>query len=361
MEIDRNEKKKTTLFVADYPILKVEWDYEQNQPLIPEQVPHKSHKKVNWICSEGHRWPATISNRAKGSGCPYCAGKLPIPGKTDFATVYPDIAEQWDYENNGGKTPQDVCARAHQSANWICSEGHRWPARITDRAKGNGCPYCAGKLPIPGKTDLASVFPDLAKEWDYENNGGKTPQEVCAHADQYANWICSEGHKWRARINKRATGRGCPYCAGTLPIPGKTDLASVFPDLAKEWDYENNGGKTPQDVCAHADQYANWICSEGHRWPANISARAKGSGCPYCAGTLPVPGKTDLASVFPDLAKEWDYENNGGKTPQNVCAHAGQRANWICSEGHRWPARITDRANGSGCPYCAGKKKRGFR
>ena len=212
--MDRNEKKKTNLFVADYPILKAEWDYEQNQPLIPEQVPHKSNMKVNWICSEGHRWPASSNSRLRGHDCPFCAGKLPIPGKTDLATVFPDLAKEWDYENNAGKTPRDVCAHAGHRANWICSEGHRWSAKINDRAKGSCCPYCSGKLPIPGKTDLASVFPDVAKEWDYENNGGKTPQDVCAHAGHRANWICSRGHRWPAPIYSRANGNGCPCCSG---------------------------------------------------------------------------------------------------------------------------------------------------
>ena len=235
MKIDRNEKKKTTLFVSDYPMLKAEWDYEQNQPLIPEQVPHKSNQKVNWICPRGHRWSTKISNRANGSGCPFCAGRLPIPGETDLATVFPDIAEQWDYENNAGKTPQDVCAHTTQYANWICPRGHRWSAMINDRSKGSGCPFCAGRLPIPGETDLATVFPDIAEQWDYENNEGRTPRDVCAYTTtQYANWICPRGHRWSAMIYHRAKGSGCPFCAGNLPIPGETDLATVFPDIAEQ-------------------------------------------------------------------------------------------------------------------------------
>ena len=36
-----------------------------------------SGKKVNWICREGHKWPAVISSRAKinGAGCRFCAGR----------------------------------------------------------------------------------------------------------------------------------------------------------------------------------------------------------------------------------------------------------------------------------------------
>lgn len=34
------------------------------------------------------------------------------------------------------------------------------------------------------------------------------------------------------------------------------------------------------------------------------------SGCPYCSGLYPIPGKNDLATTHPALIKEWDFEKN---------------------------------------------------
>ena len=54
-----------------------------------------SRKKVEWKCEKGHKWYALVNNRVvKGYGCPYCSGRLAIPGETDLATLYPDIAKQ---------------------------------------------------------------------------------------------------------------------------------------------------------------------------------------------------------------------------------------------------------------------------
>ena len=49
-----------------------------------------------------------MSHRVRGSGCPYDAGRLPIPGVTDLATLRPDLVAEWNYEENGDLRPEDV-------------------------------------------------------------------------------------------------------------------------------------------------------------------------------------------------------------------------------------------------------------
>ena len=102
-----------------------------------------SGKKVWWVCNEGHEWQAAISTRAR-SDCPYCAGKLPIVGKTDLATLMPEIAEEWNYEKNRGKTPQMFTKYSNQKVWWRCDLGHEWrTATNTRTGLGIGCPECA--------------------------------------------------------------------------------------------------------------------------------------------------------------------------------------------------------------------------
>ena len=57
------------------PTLAKEWNYEKNDGLTPDEVMPNSNKKVWWKCSKGHEWQATITNRNKGTGCPYCSGR----------------------------------------------------------------------------------------------------------------------------------------------------------------------------------------------------------------------------------------------------------------------------------------------
>jgi hypothetical protein len=76
-----------------------------------------------------------------------------------------------------------------------------------------------------------------------------------------------------------------------------------------------------------------------------------------------------LAALYPERVTElWDYDKNGDLKPEQVLAGSTQHCLWFkCSEGHSWnkkPSHIVSiwRRNGtSGCPMCAGRKKKAER
>lgn len=104
-----------------------------------------SNKKVWWQCSQGHKWEAVVANRTRlKSGCPFCSGHRAIPGKTDFATVYPELLNEWNYEKNTGINPSEFTAHSGKKVWWRCKRGHEWEAIIDSRTRGTGCPYCVG-------------------------------------------------------------------------------------------------------------------------------------------------------------------------------------------------------------------------
>ena len=55
------------------------------------------------------------------------------------------LLEQWDLEKNEGLEPGDVSWGSHRPVWWRCPLGHSWQAAPYSRAKGAGCPYCAGR------------------------------------------------------------------------------------------------------------------------------------------------------------------------------------------------------------------------
>ena len=106
-----------------------EWDTALNLPLMPDQVTHGSKEKVWWKCGKGHRWQAAVHTRTgSGTGCPVCAGKIPVAGQSDFGTQYPEIACQWHPTRNRELTPQMVLPGSHKLAWWVCEKGHEWRA-----------------------------------------------------------------------------------------------------------------------------------------------------------------------------------------------------------------------------------------
>ena len=195
---------------------------------------------------------------------------------------YPWLIEEWDYKENGKLTPWQVSYGSKKRIHWICKKcGYKWDA-VAHTRKKSGCPCCANRVVVEGINDLCTTHPDLAKEWDYRENGKLTPWQVSYGSKKRIHWICKKcGYKWDAEAHTRKKN-GCPCCANRVVVEGVNDLCTTHPDLAKEWDYQKNE-KMPSEVVAGSHQYAWWLCEKKHSWRAQIKSRAKGCGCPECA------------------------------------------------------------------------------
>ena len=70
--------------------------------------------------------------------------KTLIIGENDLATMRPDLALDWHPIKNGDLQPSYVTCGNNKKVWWKCKNGHEWEAVISDRARGNGCPFCSG-------------------------------------------------------------------------------------------------------------------------------------------------------------------------------------------------------------------------
>lgn len=337
-----------------------EWDRKANLPLTPERISYGSKRKVWWMCEQGHAWQAAVHTRTgSGTGCPVCAGKVPLAGSSDLATRFPDLAAQWHPTLNGGLRPQDVLPGSHKAVWWQCEKGHVWWAQIKSRVSGCGCPVCTNREILAGENGLSALYPDLAAQWHPTKNGSLSPDTLAPGSRRRVWWQCEKGHQWQATVASRTCGgTGCPVCAGRKVVEGENDLASCFPQVAAQWHPTKNGVLTPKQVTPYANRKVWWLCPLGHEYLSAVSARTKrGSGCPYCSGRKVLPGFNDLATVEPQLALEWYAPLNGGLTPRMVTAGSHQKVWWRCSQGHVWQAVIHSRASSQkcGCPICAGR------
>ncbi len=232
-----------------------------------------SNKRMSWKCASGHIWEVKIASRVTfGSKCPQCSHKKIIVGKTDLQTKYPSLARQaygWD--------PSKVMPGTHKKLLWKCELGHVWEAACNSRVKGSGCPFCGGYFPIPGENDLATLFPEIASQAD-----GWDPTQVGPSAQKRMPWKCSLGHKWSSvvgsRTVKKSQNASCPVCSGQRVLVGFNDLLTKYPVLAAEAD-----GWDPAQITVGSGKKLGWVCSEGHRWEAQVVSRVSGNGCPICA------------------------------------------------------------------------------
>jgi len=170
--------------------------------------------RLTWRCKEGHPpWESTFRSRAvQRSGCPYCSGRLPIPGVNDLLTMRPELVEEFDYDRNAPKLPEHFKEFSSQKIWWKCRQGHpSWEAIVANRSNGKGCPYCSGRMSIPGESDLKSLYPRLALEWDSVRNVLPEPVGVSPNANKKFWWECPVGHSYEASPNNRVSrGSGCP-------------------------------------------------------------------------------------------------------------------------------------------------------
>ena len=303
-----------------------------------------SNKKVDWYCSaHGHVWAATVYDRAKGKGCPYCSGRFAIVGETDLATLQPDLAAELVDETLATK----LTASSHKSVDWSCkAHGHVWAATVGDRSRGRGCPFCAGKAVLAGFNDLATTHPDLAAELVDQT----LATQLGFGSGKKVKWRCAtRGHVWDAVVGSRSTGIGCAYCSGRFVIVGETDLATTHPDLAAELVDQTLATQRS----AGSNKPVEWSCkAHGHNWPAPPARRVEGKGCPYCAGRAVLVEFNDLATLRPELAAELVDQSLATK----LTISSGKVVEWSCkAHGHNWATRVADREAGLGCPYCSGK------
>lgn len=284
------------------PDIAAQWDPTPGvNSRTPEQVTPRSRRTMGWLCPRcGHRWRTSVVSRSNADDCKQCAlltrqdaqepRAILRPGVNDLATLYPNLAAQWDPTPGvNAQKPQQLTAQSNRRIGWKCPTcTARWTAPVYGRVAGGGCPVCAGQRTLAGHNDLATHRPDLAQEWD-DTPGANTkrPQQVSLRSNYEAAWVCrSCGARWDAKVFSRSLGRGCPYCVGVRVWPGHNDLASQRPDLAAEWaTAPGKNTRTPNKVSLYSNYRATWCCQTcGQEWKSQVCARSRtrGSGCPTC-------------------------------------------------------------------------------
>lgn len=471
------------------PDLLKEWDFDKNNELgfTPQNVMAGTNKKVWWICPKSHHYEAYINNRTKqNTGCPFCAGQKILVGYNDLATTRPDLLKEWDYKRNNklGITPQNVMMGSNVSAHWICPFGHNYEKVIHARSSGQGCTICSqesqtsfpeqalyyyiskvypetknryGKpeidvyipnlklgieydgeyahrnkreselkkdkiiksqgiylirikevkklendknnviyckpnsnntflnnviiklqkiindkynlnvdfqpnilkdrikieeqyLSLKKQNSIMTLYPNIAKEWDFDKNGAIKPEYISYGSSKKYYWICPKGHSYECSPKDRVHGRGCNICSGIRYIKRTNDLQTKHPELIKYWDFDKNE-VTPDSIKYTNSDVHWWKCNKGHSYQATIKTMLKYKCCLGCSENLNilVKGVNDLATLNPKLIEEWDYENND-KTPDCYTLNSNQEVYWVCKKcGNHWKSYINQR---SVCPNC---------
>ena len=302
---------------------------------------------------------------------------------------FPALSSEWHPVKNGFLKPDMVMPGSGDKVWWRCPKcGYDYPAAPSKRTreKPTGCPVCANRVIIPGINDLATLRPDLAREWHSSMNGSLKPTEIAPNYSKKVWWKCVIcGHEYPKTPNKRVSAeQGCTECSKknvaqnlhekALRI-GVNDLASQHPELLKEWDYEANVGlPCPQDITVgNSSIHINWVCSTcGYKWSATAYSRTHlKTGCEKCGwkktgaarrASALKKGINDLASQHSELLKDWDYEkNNGLVSPEEITiGNSTTKVFWKCNVcGNEWKTYVYLRVHRrQGCRICSRRNRK---
>lgn len=292
--------------LTDFPELMKEWDWEKNSALglDPSRISAGTGKKAYWCCATcGNEWLGVISIRTgRGSGCPICARVIGGRKKTEGAIKKhgyiddPILLSEYMLEKNGNIPPETLPKFVLTPVWWKCRDcSHEWKVSVKDRAiEHHGCPRCAGikrgakRKETNAKRASVADRPDLMKYWDIQKNvqANIDPTKLGTGSYERVFWHCSVcGDSWQAQVKDVAKAKNkCQVCAGRKTMPGYNDFKTLYPEMAKEWDYENNG-ISPDQVRPGINKKCYWRCPRGHSYTATLNHRTadKGTGCPQCS------------------------------------------------------------------------------
>lgn len=249
-------------FVRLFPDLTKEVDLDRHPGLDLKMVGRGSQLILHWKCAnpevkcDHHRWQASICNRVKGSGCPFCSE----PRKQtcvceSFVTIFPELGKQVDHSACQHDVSAISCG-SHEIISWKCTnpevkcDHHKWLASVHQRVMQNqlqGCPFCSRHRACPCNS-IKITFPEVLTELDREKCSQIDLDWMSAFSRKKLPWKCKTcGHAWQARVyNRTGGGCGCPVChPSRLGLECKKSLESLGITFAREKRFDDCRCKKP--------------------------------------------------------------------------------------------------------------------
>lgn len=357
-----------------------------------------SHTKLQWECSEGHKWNMEPVIVRSGRWCPECSSGLgericrqvfeQLFGKK-FVTSYP----KWLLNKNGNQMELDgYCpsiklafehhGRQHYStiSYFIKTDEDLKLRQESDEQKRRLCkqnevvlievPEIPVILPIKDvkryiisecknkgvalpsgydfkEIDINKAFKTLPSKVALDElkeiarkNGGKCLSNKYINSHTNLLWECKKGHQWKAPPYRIVQGHWCRRCSFKEGADKKKLGLEVLQEIAK-----NRGGECLSEVYIDAGTKYLWKCAEGHLWEARARDVKRGSWCKKCGDKKSREAKKLGIEKMHRIAKE-----RGGRCRSVIYVNKKTKLIWECSEGHQWEATPNNVLRGSWCP-----------
>jgi len=342
--------KDSRLLKNTHPGLFEEWDFDKNLKYSWDTTSTRSGRKVWWKCKNGHSWDAAVFSRTdkiNPSGCRYCCHNSPPTPAHNFAATYPELLKEWDYDKNT-VDPSSISPKSSKVFWWKCKYGHSWKTRVAHRANGHGCYKCKGqssKQEVFLYFEAKYFFPNAL----YRHKINKIECDIYL-PDENIGIEFDSTHYHAHKIDKDADKVSKLREYGIEIISVREYKMPMINRLTVGYNNNCDNLEVSKNLMALLGQMLNRQDLTDYSTtnkPINEQA--------YLDEIKSYPNILDrtLALQNPELAKEWDYENNGGLTPTDYAPFSHKIVKWICPVGHPYEATIANRNNlNQKCPHC---------
>lgn len=296
----------------------------------------------------GELWTPTPNNLLKGTSCPVCSGKIKPHNKfiQEMDKVRPDIEVLGRYQNThiGIHCRCRVCGFDHYKS------GKKWTPLPNNILKGMGCPNC-GNVNKTSFAEQAILF-YLKQVTVAKNRYTEFKKEIDIWLPELNVGVEYNGMYWhKERINK------------------DNDKINYFKNKHIRIIVVQDGDKNSinGDIITHCGIGKQF---DGIDWSIKqlfmllhlpkIDIDTNRDEQAIYAQYASIKKENSFEFNFPDKAKEWDYEKNGGITPNMVSKQSTRKFYRICPLCHTsYKTSLSNWVRHEGCHSCSGERQRG--
>lgn len=277
--------------------------------------------------------------------------------KQPISVTHPEIASTLHDESKhiADKATHGASTRAL----WKCQnqiDAHVHEARVADKIKGYGCPFCSGVIAsVKAGNTLAQKYPKLLLE--LHEDSIEEAYKVTPGSNKKLTWICQEEdckHVYEQAAKAKTKGAGCPACSGQV-VTENNCLAKRNPQLLSQ--IHPDDLQMANEVIPGSTKKMRFVCPKvacGHVYETQVRQRAIfGHGCPACAGKVSTENNCLLA-LYPELCKE--IEPGSEHLAKELLPGSEKLVPWVCPDcSHHYSRSPKIRAlNKQNCPACRG-------
>lgn len=364
-----------------------------------------NHRKLTWMCSEGHTWQAVPSSIKAGTWCPECASgvgeRICRAYFTQlFGCPFPKIRPKWLRTSRGTQLELDGYAESmnlafeYQGVQHYSEDSHYHKTakafvlrQSLDELKRERCKSrgvilievpeiptlmeldhlktfiyekcVAANITLPA--DFDNIIVNLRSAYAPENKTQFAELQAIAatHAGSILTpaflgartkhrWKCAKGHEWEAAPYSVRSGRWCRLCATEAVATSQRGTLEDCQKLA-----EDRGGKCLSIEYRNVETKLTWQCALGHQWQAKTANIKHGQWCPVCGIKRRTEAQRGTLEQMQKVAAA-----KGGKCLSDKYVNSGTKLEWECRHGHKWQAKPGNIVFGQWCPICGRSRPR---